>query len=54
MAVAEDLEALLTWMVPALGDKEMPAAARAGLAHVADGIQCLRWLRDANTKKRGT
>lgn len=51
MAVAEDLEELLIWAVPSLNDREMSIKARAGLAHIADGIQCLRWLRAANTKK---
>lgn len=54
MAVADDLEAFLVWYSPSLSEREMPAEARAGLAHIADGIQCLRWLRDAHTKKKGT
>jgi hypothetical protein len=46
------LEAFLQYLFPELEKREPSERAMAGLIHIADGIQCLRWLRDAHTAKK--
>ena len=49
--VAESLEALINYLLPGLD--WIPVEAGVGLMHVADAIQCLRFIREAHTDRKG-